>query len=250
MSHLRKPFTEADVHVFFEHVQETYAWFLQEGCTISVNGVPAQPKTFDNWAFPPGFPPNSAKLQLDFGPDGSLGVDILAGLIWDRDPEQNNNGVYVYCNHRLIVKELKTRDVGYFVTSEAGVPHPDASLCRAIVSFQGAAKSMPWNSSKSGINYGHPAFQQIRPTLIRLVSQFSSLSRRLKHEWEKKVFAHRAGKVQPIVEGELARGKRLNLPALPKVNENQVEKLKSRNRKQLREQPWTLGLLEELRQLA
>ena len=64
------------------------------------------------------------------------------------------------------------------------------------------------------------------------------------------MFPHRAGKVQPIVEGELARGKRLNLPALPKVNENQVEKLKSRNRKQLREQPWTLGLLEELRQLA
>jgi hypothetical protein len=63
--------------------------------------------------------------------------------------------VYVYCNHRLVVKELRSREVGYFVTSEAGVPHPDASLCRVSVRLQGPARLMPWNSTKSRINYAH-----------------------------------------------------------------------------------------------
>lgn len=31
-----------------------------------------------------------------------------------------------------IEKEVKTREVGYFVSNEAGVPHPDISLCRAL----------------------------------------------------------------------------------------------------------------------
>ena len=91
---------------------------------------------------------------------------MTAGLIRDRIPESGNYGVYFYCNRRLIVKELKARDVGYFVTSEAGVPHLDASLCRVIVRLDGPAKLMPWNSSKTGINFGHAAFHQIRPTLI------------------------------------------------------------------------------------
>jgi hypothetical protein len=48
--------------------------------------------------------------------------------------------VYFYCNNRLIAKEIKTRDVGYFVSAEAGVPHPNISLCRALVRLEGAGE--------------------------------------------------------------------------------------------------------------
>ena len=245
MSHLRKAFSDHDVEELRTHLSETYAWFLHAGCTITVNSTSLRPLDFDRWAYPPGFPPHKGAFDITLD-DRTIGVDITAGLILDRDPEQENYGVYVYCNHRLIVKGLKTRDVGYFVSTEAGVPHPDASLCRAIVQLQGPAKLMPWNSSKSGINVGHAAFQQLRPTLIRLVSHFSSLSRRLKTDWDEKVFPYTAGTIERIDPEEATTGKRLNLPPLPRVNKPQIEQLKARNKANLRDKPWTLGLLEAM----
>lgn len=246
VSHLRNPFSKRDIDDMLVHLGETYDWFLREGCVIEVNNTPVSPRNFDIWAFPPGFAPRSAVFDIDLGSSGKISVAITAGLIRDRIPELNNYGVYFYCNHRLIMKELKTREVGYFVTSEAGVPHPDASLCRVIVRLQGPAQPMPWNSSKSGINFSHIVFQQVRPTLIRLVSHFSSLSRRLKDDWDGKVFRHKTGTIEEIDPAEVVSGKRLILPQLPRVNKARAEQLKSRNKVQLRNKPWTLGLVEAM----
>lgn len=246
ISHLRKPFTAAEVSELISHLGDTYSWFLQHGCEIRLNGNAIRPVQFNHWAYPRGFEPQRARLTIELEPNEKFQVTITAGLITDRDPEKDNYGAYFYCNHRLVAKEVKTRDVGYYATSEAGVPHPDASLCRAIVELQGPAKLMPWNSSKSAINVGKPAFQQLRPTLTRLISYFSSLSRRLKHEWDQSVFPYQSGHIEEIDAEQLASGKRLHLPPLPRVNKPRVEKLKSRNKRQLREQPWTLGLLEAI----
>jgi hypothetical protein len=185
-------------------------------------------------------------LTIDLGDEGGLKAKITAGLIRDRDPEGENYGVYFTCNNRLIVKDLRVREVGYNVTSEAGVPHPDASLCRAIVELEGPARAMPWNSSKSGINFSHPAFEQLRPTLIQLVSQFSKLSRRLKDDWPGKVFRYSSGTIQAVDPVDPERRRKLNLPDLPHVNKQQADKLKTLNRTALRDQPWTLGLVEAM----
>jgi hypothetical protein len=203
------------------------------------------PQVFDRWAYPQGFPPRSAAFKIKLGTE-EVSVTVTAGLITDRNPELENYGVYIYCNHRLIVKELRTRDVGYFVTAEAGVPHPDASLCRAIVHVQGPAKLMPWNSSKSGINPGHAIFQRLRPTLIQLVAYFSSLSRRLKNEWDEKVTSYTTGNIEQARTAEISPGRRLNLPELPRVNKPQVEHLKANNKKTLKDAPWTVGLIEAM----
>lgn len=247
ISQLRKPFSQEQVDEIVAHLGETYAWFINEGCKLTVNTDDITPTAFDNWAYPAGFSPRNASFKVKLGTE-EVSVTITAGLITDRDPEQENYGFYVYCNHRLIVKELKTRDVGYFVTAEAGVPHPDASLCRAIVHVQGPAKLMPWNSSKSGINPGHPLFKRLRPTLIQLVSYFSSLSRRLKNDWDTKVTPHTSGTIEDIKAAEVAPGKRLNLPELPRVNKPQIERFKARNKKTLKDQPWTVGLVEAMLQ--
>ena len=247
LSALRKSFDESDVTDLVTHLGETYAWFLKNAnCKIKVNGVAVRPCEFDAWAFPRGFEPRKAALTIDLKGHGKVNIEIIAGLIRDRDPTRENYGVYFYCNHRLIVKELKTREVGYFVTSEAGVPHPDASLCRAIVRINGSAKLMPWNSSKSDINFSHPVFHGTRLTLIQLVSHFSSLSRRLKNEWDKKVFKYEKGTIQEIAPVDAQPGKRLVLPPLPKVNRPHFEVLKAKNKTQIRDQPWTLGLVEAM----
>lgn len=206
VTRLRKPLLEANVSEIVTHLQETYAWFLHEECSLTINGGPLVPVDFNRWAYPDGFSPKSTRLNIAQG-SGHVEAEITAGLIIDRNPEAENYGVYFYCNHRLIAKEVRSRDVGYFVTGEAGVPHPDASMCRAIVCIQGPAELMPWNSTKSGINTAHPIFQQLRPTLIRLVSHFTSLSRRLKNEWKEKVTPYAQGVVETITAENGSIGK-------------------------------------------
>lgn len=242
---LRRKLVDTDVAALLSHFGEAYAWFLQQnGCTISVNGTAVQPKAFDVWAYPPEHSPQ--RVEFETWPDGSgsLKVEIVAGLIRDRDPVAENYGVYFYCNNRLIAKDLKVREVGYFVSSEAGVPHPDASLCRAIVRLTGPAKLMPWNSSKNGINFEHLAFEHLRKTLIQLVSHFSSLSRRLKDSWAENVFPYAEGETEVIPPDTAIKQGKLILPSLPKINKPRSEKLKAKNKKQIEDQPWALGLVE------
>lgn len=125
------------------------------------------------------------------------------------------------------------------------MPHPDASLCRVIVRIQGPVRLMPWNSSKNGINHSHFAFQEIRPTLIPLVSYFSSLSRRLKDDWKHNVFRHDVGEIQEMPANNIV-ARRPVLPALPRVNKPRVDRAKAANKVQIQNQPWTLGLVESL----
>ena len=244
---LRRPINSTDISVLHEHFGETYGWFLRNGkCKIRINEEEVKARSFSNWAYPPDYPPR--KATFDISPDRchTLRVEITAGLIRDRDPSRENYGVYFYCNNRLIVKELRCRDVGYYVTSEAGVPHPDASLCRVIVRFNGPAKLMPWNSNKTAIMFGHTAFKLIHPTLLQLVSHFSKLSRAFKHDWTNEVFDHIRGSIEPIDPTEATNGGRLNLPPLPRVNKRHSERLKEANDEAIRDQPWTLGLIEAI----
>jgi hypothetical protein len=247
VSKLRQTFDTNDVETVREHLSETYSWYIHNGCEIRLNGKAVKAITFDHWAYPPSFEPQEALFKIAPTVTGSLDVSIAGGLILDRDPEKENYGVYIYCNHRLIVKELRSRDVGYLITSEAGVPHPDASLCRVIVNFQGNPDLMPWNSSKSDINPSRPAFAQIRPLIITLVKHFSKLSRRLKNNWDGEVFKYPKGKKIIIDPTEIATGKKITLPDLPRTrNPSAIVDLKARNKVILEKQPWTLGLVEAM----
>ena len=247
ISQLRQRMDEDDINSLRDHLGSTYSWFLQQGCSISLNENPIVPIVFDSWAFPPNFEPRRTNFDVRPTADKQLNVTIEAGLILDRDPETENYGVYFYCNNRLIVKELKVRDVGYYVSGEAGVPHPDASLCRVIVHINGPAEVMPWTSNKSGINYSHEAFLQLRPTLINLVSYYSSLSRRLKKQWEEEVFTYRSGSPQDVEPEDVESRRRMVMPDLPRTRKlPRIQELKERNRKNIDAQPWTIGLIEAM----
>ncbi len=246
ISNLRKTFDESDEPEIIRHLGETYSHFLGSKCSLVVNGTKIKKTKYDNWSYPPSYAPQNCKIKIPLNDSQHITADITAGLIKDREPDADNYGVYFYCNNRMIVKELRTREVGYFVTSEAGVPHPDASLCRVIVRLEGPAILMPWNSSKNGINYDHLAFQKIRPTLIQLVAHFSKLSRRLKHEWDAKVFRHTQGKITKIPKAQITNSQKISLPPLPKVRKQQIEHLREKNKKQLDKMPWTLGLIEAI----
>ncbi|MCE4073568.1 MULTISPECIES: ATP-binding protein [Pseudomonas] len=247
ISMLRQTFSESDVEFLRRHFSETYSWFIEQGCCLFLNDISINPATFESWSFPPEYLPRSSRISINPGERGPVEVEIVAGLISDRNPELENYGVYFYCNNRLVVKELRSRDVGYFVTSEAGVPHPDASLCRVIVKLVGAAELMPWNSSKSGINFNHPVFVAIRPALIQFVSYYSSLSRRLKADWSGSVFNYNVGQIEPVTFDPISLRRKLILPKLPRVRKLPlVDVIKDANKDIILDKPWVLGLVEAL----
>jgi len=173
-----------------------------------------------------------------------INFDVTTGLIRDRDRERANYGVYFYCNQRLIVKELKTREVGYFVSAEAGVPHPDSSLCRTIVRLQGPAKGMPWTSNKTGIDFDHPVFRYIRKTIIDLTSHFTRLSRTFKDDWANNVVKYDEGNIEIQRADQVTAAGRLLLPGLPKERRPRGARNRSANKQQTDRQPWTVGLVE------
>ncbi|HVZ47491.1 MAG TPA: ATP-binding protein [Gemmatimonadaceae bacterium] len=244
---LRTRLTEDVVADTVEHMRAVYAEFLQSGrLTIEVNGQRLTPTPFDQWAYPKGQPPQRMTREVTVPGTGTVRVAITAGLTYDRQPDSDNYGVYFYCNGRLIVAGLKSREVGYFSTNPgAGVPHPDASLARVIVSLRGPVRLMPWTSNKAGINFSHPIFQAVRETIIPLIEHFSSLSRRLKDTWETDVFPKRKGS---IVETGLTSKDtpRAHLPSLPAVHRQSGASLVARNRKQIEAAPWTRGLVEAI----
>lgn len=246
ISKLRKPISDEDVQKMKHHLSETYCWFLLDGCQISVNGENLEASSFDNWSFPKAYPPNCSRFDVEIAGKGKVKAAITSGLINDRIPDAENYGVYFYCNHRLILKELRSREVGYFISTEAGVPHPDASLCRTIVDLQGPAELMPWNSSKSDINLTHPVFEAIRPRVIELTGYFSSLSRRLKSDWQGQVFDHASGNIKELKDEDISSRAKLKLPKLPRSRKNHVEHLKFNNANKIASEPWTLGLLEAM----
>ncbi|MCX8568801.1 ATP-binding protein [Aminobacter sp. MET-1] len=244
ISHLRQTFTDDDVENIKAHVSGTYASFIEQGCSIEVEGEQAKPARFNNWAYPPGYAPRSTSFEVSPNGKDKIAITTTAGLILDRSPAEDNYGVYFYCNGRLIVKELKSWEVGY-VTGSAGIPHPDASLCRVIVEMSGPPEIMPWNSSKSGINYSNPVFKQIRPTILNLVTYFSMLSRRMKNDRDEGVFAYPQGTIESIDPQAIGKS-RLVLPILPAGKRRHADTLKIKNKNVISSSPWTLGLVEAM----
>jgi hypothetical protein len=235
-----------DVTTLKAHLSETYTFFLKKSnFELVVNDEPLAPVEFESWAYPPGFEPRCYLFEVFTEDGGKVGVEINAGLTREKEPGREDYGVYFYCNERLIAKEIKEKEVGY-ISAHAGIPHSDASLARVIVKLYGPARLMPWNSSKSAINFGHHIFKGLRDFLIPVVSDYSSLSRRFKGKWEEEVFKYDSGEMQYVDIQDIAKVKRSYLPPLPRVRKHLIDHLRAQNKQVLQEKPWTLGLLEAI----
>lgn len=242
---VRQSFDWDEISQIEKHLGEVYSSFINQGCNLLLNKEQVLARQFDLWAYPPEHSPREAKFSIEPVSDNFLNVAIKGGLIRDRDPETENYGIYIYCNNRLIVKDLKSRDVGYFISSEAGVPHPDASLARVIVEYNGPAELMPWNSSKSGINFSHPAFTTIRRRIIDFITYYTQVSRRLKSDWEGNILNYDSGDIAVVDPQEALSNKRKILPKPPSTRlPTRFEILRDSNKEQLYDQPWILGLIE------
>jgi hypothetical protein len=119
-------------------------------------------------------------------------------------------------------------------------------LARVIVSLQGAAKDMPWNSTKSAISFGHATFKGFQDSLIQVLSYYSSISRSFRGRWQEGVFRYDSGKLQRLKIKDIQQIKKVYLPPKPKVLKHRIDHLRENNQQIIRERPWTVGIVEAI----
>ncbi len=243
---LRIKLTEGSINVLTQHLGATYARFLEnKRAVVRVNGTQIIGQNFDNWAYPPKYEPRTYTGTLTTNGGGQIKVSMTGGLARESSPATGEFGVYIYCNDRLIVRALKNYDVG-FAKGLAGLPHPKLSLVKVIVSLTGAAQSMPWNSSKSGIAANHKVFVEIRPRLVELVTHYASLSRRFQGHWPERVFRYKSGNIVKVSIDDFPDLTNLHLPPLPKSKPRYGDLVKQANTQLAKTKPWTVGLFESI----
>ena len=241
---MRAEISDESIKQLGDYLSATYAKFLRDNkITIRLNeGLPS-PQFFEDWAFPPGNPPQKYRGTLNVGEARTVRVEATAGLTTESSPAAGEYGVYLYCNDRLVARALKTFDVG-FTKGLAGLPHPKISLARGIVSLKGDAQSMPWNSSKSDVNTKHEVFLALRDWLVDIVTHNTSLSRILEGDWPNRVFKYTSGDFQEIEINDFHDLRKSYLPPLPKSRPRYGEVMVELNKKVVKAKPWTRGLYE------
>jgi hypothetical protein len=243
LTNLRKNFDAQTIKEVYDHLSFTYAFYIKEKfLEVTLNDTLVSERFFDNWTYSPKYPPTKYWGFIEIG-GKKVKVEILAGLSNKSDPS-GEWGVSVYCNKRLIVKGLKSLEVG-FGKGRAGNPHPSASLANVSVFFEGEAGLMPWNSSKSDINYSHPIFRAIQRNLQDLVTTYAKVSRALSGEWNEELFKYASGNIEDkyvVFEKSLNR----ELPPLPAPKASEIIKIRDNNEKIFNSKPWTRGVFAGL----
>lgn len=227
-----------------EHLGATYAKFLtNKGVTITLNGPPIEPRFFDNWSYPPNFSPRRYSGKLPVVGGKIVRVEVLAGLSNESSPASGEYGVYFYCNDRLVARALKTFEVG-FTRGLAGLAHPKVSLTKVLVSLNGDATSMPWNSSKSDISAKHEIFQALHDWLVQVVKDYAALSRIWMGDWPDKVFRYNSGTITDVSIEDFPTAKKSYLPPMPKSRPRYAEVVEKSNESMSKKKPWIRGLYE------
>lgn len=245
LSNLRYKIIEEDITDLKNHLGETYALFLKsDDVEIIVNGFQVKSKGFEKWAYPPNYMPQKMQTQIKLS-EGTVRVEVRAGLSTISSPAGGEYGVYFYCNDRLIVKHIKDSEVG-FLTGYAGLPHPSVSLARVFVYLAGPAKLMPWNSSKSNINYNHPVFVAIKSLIMGLTKQYARLSRSLEGKWDTDVFQFNSGRLVVNNVSDINSALKIRLPEIPRQRFSVSETIINANKKIGKSKPWTVGLYESI----
>lgn len=204
------------------------------------------PTFFDQWADPPGYEPREfTKRLVPEGRNLPVLFKITSGITYKPGSIGGDFGVFVYCNDRLILRASKAPEFG-FVPGIAGVTHPRMSNARIMLEFSGAAKDMPWNSSKTGLNFNHVVFRAVRSDIHAAVKNATALSSRLQPTFETSIAPYQRGK---IISESLRAEQPLppsKLPAIPALKPSSKDAIREANKMVATEKPWTIGAYESI----
>ncbi|EHQ05844.1 ATP-binding protein [Leptonema illini] len=245
LSRLRNPLTLERIEKVIEELQATYGYFiLHKNFSLIINQTKLKPLIFNNsWSYNPDYKPQVIKTKIPVEND-IVEVKFEGGLITDGGSAGHGEyGVYFYCNERLVSRAEKSYEVG-FTSGKAGVPHGASSLSRLIVNFYGKPSLLPWNSSKSGIDYKHKVYEAARNEIINMLSYYTSLCRRLYPEADNAIYPFTEGKPERKTVPSLAQVRKIYDIPLPPSRPREDDIIKKKNEKIGKEKPWTVGLYE------
>ncbi len=227
-------------------LSETYGLLLSKDFTLWVNEDEIKPTYFDRWAYPPKRRhPHTYRTFITV--DGrKVNIDVTVGLMLESS-QTGEYGFDIYCNNRLILKNHKDPEIG-FTTSLLGNPHPTKAWFRGIVRIRGANVDMPWNSTKSGLDFSNPIFSGLKSKMLKLSKPYVQLSRRLAGDSAQQIARYTKGTIETI---DLTSQEELvitpdDVPELPPGRRSQAEMLLNQNKSQIKKYPWTRGLVENI----
>lgn len=228
-------------------LSETYCFHLSQQFKLLLNGEEIKPTLFESWAFPPhGRHPRTYKTFVRV--DGrKVTVDVTVGLMLESS-QTGEYGFDVFCNDRLILKNYKGQEIG-FVPGLLGYPHPTIAWFKGIVRINGANTDMPWNSTKSGIDFSNPMVSPLKTQLLKFSKPYVQLSRRLSGVSKQQIAAYTTGKIETVNLIWYDRVLSLSpsdVPQLPPGKRSQAEVLLSQNKSIIKKAPWTRALVENV----
>jgi len=241
---LRTPLEENDITRLRSHLEATYAIFIQDPqINIFLNENILSHVLFQNWCFPPESRPVHIRGSIHIVGEEDVSIEVWGGLSSESSPTTGDYGFFFYCNDRLIARGIKNPILG-FQKGQIGYPHPQIALTKVIVSLKGAAKNMPWNSSKSDLNYNHPILTAIRERLIEIGKRYATVSRGFVGDWPERFLQYTTGDfIEEIVEN-FATANTSYLPPTPHIRPTFIRHVNTENRDIGEEKPWTIGLYE------
>ena len=124
-------------------------------------------------------------------------VHIVAGV---GRSEPREAGWYIYCNGRLVLGADRSRVTGWGLTDEERMPsyHNQYAQFRGYASFfSTSAAALPWNTTKSNLDQGHPAYLIIRPRMIEAARPVIDFLNALKDERDEARLARDEGTEAP-----------------------------------------------------
>jgi|TARA_R110000782_G_scaffold270485_1_gene371950 hypothetical protein len=252
LSILREKIEEENHEELLEHFGATYALFLEAGgMKIIINNEKIIPKTFDNWSYPPGYEPQEGTGPIKIKDRENIQVSIIGGLTKSHKEGDSSNeeyGVYFYCNDRLIARAYKGDEVGFNTPFKIGKPHPSLSIARVIVKLKGEVEFMPWNSSKSVIDFKHKTFQEISAHIRNMLIAYASMSRNFEGQWPEKVFQYKTGTIKKEVLTEISREIRIHTPEISRSPKQPkyIDQIKRNNKDLAILKPWVRGHYEAI----
>jgi hypothetical protein len=225
-----------------EHLGAVYGMFITAGeVEIQLDRVPVQARLFDQWSFPHDsdlHPTTYVREITDYKSGRKVVFEFTPGLTYDQEDVAEDFGLFVYCNKRLISRALKDAQIGF------PRPHSDQTLARILVELVGPSDLMPWHSNKSGINYNHATFKEIRADIVKVVGQWAKISARLKPNFKEAVAPYKDGAINRV---KLNAGQPVRLgkvPPAPNRKKSYKTEVISLNKGMVGVKPWIEGLYE------
>lgn len=250
LNELRERIQEGKHSDLVEHLSCTYAKFLTEGgIKICLNDTEILPKDFDNWSFPPDYEPVKSSGPIKFKDRDEIQLTITGGLTKSHKEGDSNiseYGVYFYFNDRLISRAYKGDEIGFNTPFQVGKPHVTYSLARVIVELTGAVDLMPWNSSKSSVDFKHKTFLEISEHINRAFTTYATMSKNWSGDWPSQVFKYKSGNIIRETLSDFSSVARIHVPIIRRSPKKikYIDLIKKNNKEVALAKPWTKGLYE------